>query len=69
MVIFLPFLQRLVCIGRHIIENIRDIAVKDAAKVVDGGSVHGFIFAEFVDGGAGNMMVIDQCVSCLFRIF
>lgn len=58
-VFFCPFLQRLVCIGRYIIKDISDIAVEDAAEVVDGGGIHRFIFAEFVNCGTGNVMVID----------
>lgn len=37
------------------------IAVQDAAEVVDGGGVQGLVFTELVDGGAGEVVVLDQC--------
>ena len=38
------------------------IAVQDAAEVVDGGGVQGLVFTEFVDGGAGEVVVLDHGV-------
>lgn len=69
MVIFLPFLQRLICIRWYIIKDISNIAIEDATKVVNGGGIHGFVFSEFINGGTGNVMMVDERIGCLFRIF
>ena len=41
------------------------IAVQDAAEAVNGGGVQGLVFTELVDGGAGEVVVLDQGVGGL----
>lgn len=36
--------------------------MQNPAEVIDGGGVQGFILAQFVNGGAGNVVVFDEGV-------
>ena len=58
-------LQRLICFGTSIGDDIIDITVQYPAEVVDGGGVQGLVFTELVDGGAGEVVVLDQGVGGL----
>lgn len=44
-------LQRLICFGTFIGDDIIDITVQYPAEVVDGGGAQGFILAQAVNGG------------------
>ena len=37
-------------------------AVEDAAQIVDGSDVNGLVFAELIDGGAGDVVCFDERV-------
>ena len=53
-------LQRLICFGTSIGDDIIDITVQYPAEVVDGGGVHRLILPEFINGRAGDMVVPDK---------
>ena len=39
-----------------------DVTVEDSAEVVDGCGIDRFIFAQAINGGAGNVVLVDQRV-------
>lgn len=45
--------------------NVLHVAPQDAAEVVDGGGVQGFVLPELVDGGAGDAVVLDEGIGGL----
>ena len=56
----LAVLQKLVIAAGDIDQNVLDFAVQDTAQVVECGGIQRLVFAEFVDGGAGNPVVFNQ---------
>ena len=52
---------------RRIAHHFLDVAVENPAKVIDCGGVDGFIIAQAVDGGAGNVVLVDECVCGFLR--
>ena len=46
----------------NVFHNICNGATKNAAQIVDGGGIDGFVFTKFVDGGTGNAVILDQCI-------
>lgn len=43
--------------------------MQDPAQVVQGSSIHRLIFPQFVNGGTGDMMLVDQGIGCFLGIF
>ena len=56
------WLQELVGIGGDIFQDVFHPAVQDAAQVIDGRCIEGFVFAQLVNGGTGNVMNFDQSI-------
>ena len=51
------------CIGHDVLHG----TMQNPAEVIDGGGVQGFILPQFVDGGAGNVVVLDEGIGGFFR--
>lgn len=54
------FLQFLIGFRGDIAEDLLDGAVEDAAQIVEGGSAQRFVLPQPVDGGGGNVMILDE---------
>ncbi len=50
----------MVLVRRDIGHNVFDVATEDAAEVIDRGGCDGFILSELINGGAGDVMILDQ---------
>lgn len=66
-VVCFVWLQDLIVFTWNILHHLGDGAVEDAAQVIDGGAVHRLVLPQLVNGGAGNVVVFDQCVGGLLR--
>ena len=51
--------ELLIIFGWDVLCDVLDLAVEDAAEIVDRGGVQGFVFSQLVDGGAGNAVSVD----------
>ena len=59
--------QHLIVLGGDVAHDRLDGAVQDAAEVVDGRGVHGPVFPQLVERGAGDAVAVDQRVRGLLR--
>ena len=52
----------MILFARNVGQDILHPAVQDAAEVIDGRGGDRLVFAELVNGGAGNAVIIDEGV-------
>lgn len=50
----------MVLVRRDIGHNVFDVAAEDAAEVIDCGGCDRLILSELINGGAGDVMILDQ---------
>jgi len=55
-------LQNLIFLAGNILHDMLNTAVQDAAEVIDGGGIQGFILAELIQGGTGNAVILGKGV-------
>ena len=60
--------QPLIIIGLHIFHDILHAAFEDDAEIVDRGCIQRLVLAEFVDGGAGDVVIFDERIGGLRRL-
>ena len=51
----------------NVFHDVFRLALKNSAQIIDGGRGYGLVFPQLVNGGAGNMMLVDQCVGGFLR--
>lgn len=61
-------LQGLIFVGRDVFRNVFQLAVQYAANIIQRGGVQGFVLAQFIDGGAGNVVVMNEGIGRLIGI-
>lgn len=52
--------QKLILVGRNEFHNTLNRAIQHPAKIVDGRGVERLVLPQFINGRAGNMVLIDQ---------
>ena len=58
----------MISVRRCVTHHFLNIAVENTTEVVDGGGIDGFIVAQAINGGAGNVVLVNQRVRGFFGL-